>query len=36
MTYRLPGDAGYDADEPDVWFNDEGAAQRSGFRHADG
>ena len=36
MTYRLPGDAGYDADEPDVWFYDEGAAQRSGFRHADG
>ncbi len=36
MTYRAPGDAGYDVAEPDVWFYDEGAAQRSGFRRADG
>ncbi len=36
MTYRAPGDPGYDAAEPDVWFYDEGAAQRSGFRRADG
>ena len=36
MTYRLPGDAGYDASEPHVWFYDEGAAQRSGFRRSDG
>ena len=36
MTYRAPGDHGYDSAEPDVWFYDEGAAQRSGFRHADG
>ena len=36
MTYRAPGDAGYDAGEPDVWFYDEGAAERSGFRRADG
>ncbi|MFL6168631.1 MAG: hypothetical protein ACJ711_03070 [Ornithinibacter sp.] len=36
MTYRAPGDRGYDAGEPDVWFYDEGAAQRSGFRRADG
>ena len=26
MTYRLPGDAGYDSAEPHVWFYDEGAA----------
>ena len=36
MTFRAPGDNGYDSAEPDVWFYDEGAAQRSGFRRADG
>ncbi len=35
MTYRVPGGPGYDADEPDVWFYDGGAAERSGFRRAD-
>ncbi|HET7820141.1 MAG TPA: hypothetical protein VFL10_01340 [Ornithinibacter sp.] len=36
MTYRLPGDAGYDSAEPHVWFYDEGAAERSGFRRSQG
>ena len=36
MTFRAPGDAGYDSVDPDVWFYDEGAAERSGFRRADG
>ncbi|HYN67230.1 MAG TPA: hypothetical protein VES93_10105, partial [Ornithinibacter sp.] len=36
MTYRAPGDPGYDTAEPHVWFYDEGAAQRSGFHRADG
>ena len=36
MTYRLPGDAGYDSAEPHVWFYDEGAAERSGFRRSEG
>ncbi|MEO6790205.1 MAG: hypothetical protein ABI249_08085, partial [Ornithinibacter sp.] len=31
MTFRAPGDPGYDSTEPDVWFYDEGAAERSGF-----
>lgn len=35
-TFRAPGDPGYDSGEPDVWFYDEGAAERSGFRRADG
>ena len=36
MTYRLPGDAGYDSAEPHVWFYDEAAAERSGFRRSEG
>ena len=36
MTFRLPGDEGYDSSEPDVWFYDQEAAERSGFRRADG
>ena len=36
MTFRAPGDAGYDSADPDVWFYDEGAAERSGFRRAGG
>ncbi len=36
MTFREPGDAGYDSAEPDVWFYDAGAAERSGFRPSDG
>lgn len=36
MTFRVPGDAGYDSAEPDVWFYDAGAAERSGFRPSDG
>ena len=36
MTFRAPGDPGYDSAEPDVWFYDAGAAERSGFRPADG
>jgi hypothetical protein len=35
MTFRAPGDPGYDSAEPDVWFYDAGAAERSGFRPAD-
>ncbi|MGL4745251.1 MAG: hypothetical protein ACRCXL_12800 [Dermatophilaceae bacterium] len=34
MSFVVPGDAGYDVREPDVWFYDEGAAERAGFRHA--
>ena len=34
MTFRSPGDAGYDSAEPDVWFYDEAAAERSGFRRS--
>ncbi|GAA4414079.1 hypothetical protein GCM10023168_37400 [Fodinibacter luteus] len=36
MTFRVPGDPGYDSSEPDVWFYDEGAAERSGFRRSQG
>ncbi len=36
MTYRTPGDPGYDSAEPHVWFYDEDAAQRSGFRRSEG
>ena len=36
MTYRLPGDAGYDSAEPHVWFYDEAAAEHSGFRRSEG
>ncbi len=36
MRFRAPGDAGYDSAEPDVWFYDEAAAERNGFRRGDG
>ncbi|MBM6402398.1 sunset domain-containing protein [Phycicoccus sonneratiae] len=36
MTYRVPGDPGYDDATADVWFYDQGAAERSGFRRSDG
>ena len=37
MTYRTPGSPGYDTREPDLWFYDDGAAERCGFtRAADG
>ena len=36
MTFRSPGDAGYDSAEPDVWFYDEAAAERNGFRRSGG
>lgn len=36
MTYRVPGDAGYESAEPQVWFYDEAAAERSGFRRSEG
>jgi hypothetical protein len=36
MTYRMPGDPGYDSAQPNVWFYDEGAAQRNGFRRSEG
>ena len=36
MTFREPGAPGYDSAEPDVWFYDAAAAERSGFRPADG
>ena len=36
MTFVLPGDPGYDSAEPDVWFYDEGAAERNGFRRSEG
>jgi hypothetical protein len=35
MTYRAPGDPGYESAEPHVWFYDEGAAERSGFTRAE-
>ncbi len=35
MTYRAPGQPGYDDREPDVWFYDESAAERSGFHAAE-
>ncbi len=34
MTFDLPGDPGYDTAEPDVWFYDQAAAERSGFRRS--
>ena len=34
MTFDLPGDPGYDTAEPDVWFHDQAAAERSGFRRS--
>ncbi len=34
MTFDLPGDPGYDTSEPDVWFHDQAAAERSGFRRS--
>ena len=34
MTFHVPGDPGYDTAEPDVWFYDEGAAERAGFRRS--
>ncbi len=33
-SFHMPGDPGYDTAEPDVWFYDEGAAERAGFRRA--
>ena len=36
MTYRVPGDPGYDEAGADVWFYDAGAAERSGFRRSEG
>lgn len=33
-TYATPGDGPDDAGEPDVWFTDEGAAERAGFHRA--
>ena len=36
MTFRAPGDSGYDSAEPDVWFYDVASAERSGFRRSDG
>lgn len=36
MTYRVPGDPGYDEADPDVWFYDASAAERSGFRRSEG
>ncbi len=36
MTFRTPDDAGYADADPDVWFYDEGAAERSGFRRSEG
>ena len=36
MSFRSPGDAGYDDSDPDVWFYDEGAAERAGFHRSDG
>ncbi|MEO5609990.1 MAG: hypothetical protein ABIQ61_09890 [Ornithinibacter sp.] len=36
MTFRSPGDDGYDSTEPDVWFYDESAAERSGFTRSQG
>ena len=35
MTYRVPGSPGYDSREPDIWFYDDGAAERSGFHRAE-
>ncbi len=36
MSFRTPEDPGYDETDPDVWFYDEAAAERSGFHRADG
>ncbi len=36
MSFRTPGDAGYEDADPDVWFYDESAAERSGFHRFDG
>ncbi|KRE60174.1 hypothetical protein ASG78_15875 [Nostocoides sp. Soil756] len=36
MTFRVPGDPGYDEAQADVWFYDAGAAERSGFRRSEG
>ena len=30
-SFSAPGDKGYDAEEPDVWFYNEDAARRAGF-----
>ena len=35
-TFRVPGSAGYDSAEPDVWFYDEEAARRAGFNPSEG
>ena len=34
-TYRDPDNPNYDEAEPHVWFTDDGAAERAGFRPAD-
>jgi hypothetical protein len=34
MSFHVPGDPGYDTAEPDVWFYDETAAERAGFRRS--
>lgn len=36
MSYRVPGAAGYDSAEPDVWFFDEWSAQRAGYHPSQG
>lgn len=36
QTFRVAGDEGYDDATPDVWFYDEAAAERSGFRRHQG
>ncbi|WP_377645235.1 hypothetical protein [Oryzobacter terrae] len=35
MTFRSPGDEGYDDAQPDVWFYDQDAAERSGFSRSE-
>ncbi len=35
MTFRSPGDEGYDDATPDVWFYDQAAAERSGFSRSE-
>ena len=35
MTFRSPGDEGYDDAQPDVWFYDQAAAERSGFSRSE-
>ena len=35
MTYRTEESPNYDSVEPDVWFYDDGAAERAGFSRSD-